>query len=59
MRHREGEWVLSTSVVPIMKSEGGGVRVCGCFADDIVGDFFKIKRRLHSAVTCDFYLGES
>ena len=41
MRHRKGERMLLT-----VKHGGGGVMVWGCFADDTVGDLFKIRGTL-------------
>ena len=40
MRRREGEWMVSASVVPTVKHGGGGVMVCGCSAGYTVADLF-------------------
>ena len=42
VRHRRGERMISTYVVPTVK-HGGGVMVWGCFARDTVCDLFRIQ----------------
>ena len=46
VKHRVGEWMISTCVVPTMK-HGGGVMVWGCFAGDTVRDLFRIQCTLY------------
>lgn len=48
MRHRKGEWMVSTCVVSTVKlGGGGGVMVWGSFAGYTVGDLFKIQGTLN------------
>ena len=39
VRRSVGEFMISACVFPIVKHEGGGVMVWGCFAGDTVSDF--------------------
>jgi hypothetical protein len=47
VRHRVGEWMISTCVVPTVKHGGGGVMVWLCFAGDTLGDLLRIQGTLN------------
>ena len=47
LRHRVGERIISTCVVPTVKHGGGGVMVWWCFSGDTVCDLFRIRGTLH------------
>ena len=47
VRHRRGERMVATCMVSTVKHGGESVMVWGCFADDTVGDLFKIEGTLN------------